>query len=96
MVLWAVSAPRRFAELIGEAIRYVSADRIVWGSDLVYDPEQRLKMSVEGFKRCQIPEDMLEGYGYEPLTEEDRRKIFGLNLAKLLNIDPTKRRIGLR
>jgi hypothetical protein len=53
-------------------------------------------MSVEGFKRCQIPEDMLEGYGYEPLTEEDRRKIFGLNLARLLNIDPTKRRIGLR
>lgn len=96
MVLWAVSAPRRFAELIGEAIRYVGADRIVWGSDLVYDPEQRLKMSVEGFKRCQIPEDMLEGYGYEPLTEEDRRKIFGLNLARLLNIDPTKRRIGLR
>lgn len=94
-VLWAANAPRRFAELIGEAVRFVGPDRIVWGTDLAYDPEARIKASAEGFANFQIPEDMLEGYGYEPLTVEVKRKIFGENLAKLLKIEP-KRRIGIR
>ena len=36
--------------------------------------------------RVQFPEDMQEGYGYPPLTDEDRAKIFGKNLAGLLGI----------
>ena len=90
--MWAVSAPRKFAELIGEAIRFVGPDRIVWGTDLLYDAETRLRMAVEGFKNFQIPSDMIDGYGYEPLTDEVKRMIFGENLAKLLNLD-TKRRV---
>jgi predicted TIM-barrel fold metal-dependent hydrolase len=95
IVLWSVSAPRRFAELIGEAIRFAGPDRLVWGTDLLYDAEVRMKLSVEGFKNFQIPQDMIEGYGYEALTDETKRKIFGENLARLLNIE-TKRRIAKR
>jgi hypothetical protein len=32
-------------------------------------------------------------YGYPPLTEEDKRKIFGGNLGRLLGIDTSKRRV---
>jgi len=32
-------------------------------------------------------------YGYPPITDEDRAKIFGVNLGRLLGIDMTKRRI---
>jgi len=95
LVLWSVSAPRRFAELIGEAIRFAGPDRLVWGTDLLYDAEVRMKLSVEGFKSFQIPQDMIEGYGYEALTDETKRKIFGGNLARLLNIE-TKRKIAAR
>jgi hypothetical protein len=35
---------------------------------------------------------MQESYGYPAITDEDRAKIFGLNLAKLMGID-AKRRI---
>jgi len=41
----------------------------------------------------QIPEDMQESYGYMPISDEDKAKIFGGNLARLLDIDATKRRI---
>ncbi len=95
-VMWSVSAPRRFAELIGEAIRFVGPDRVIWGTDIMSDPETRMRMAVEGFWNSQIPADMIEGYGYEPLTPDVKRMVFGENLAKLLGIDPTKRRVGLR
>jgi predicted TIM-barrel fold metal-dependent hydrolase len=35
---------------------------------------------------------MQDGYGYLPITDEDRAKIFGGNLGRLLGIDTTKRR----
>jgi hypothetical protein len=36
---------------------------------------------------------MQQSYGYPALTDDDRRKIFGENLAGLIGIAP-KRRIG--
>jgi len=53
-----------------------------------------MKTAVMGFREFQFPEDMQEGYGYPPLTDEDRAKIFGQNLAGLLGIDSSKRRIS--
>jgi hypothetical protein len=41
-----------------------------------------------------MPEELQWKYGYLPLSDEDKRKIFGGNLGKLLNIDTTKRRGG--
>jgi predicted TIM-barrel fold metal-dependent hydrolase len=31
------------------------------------------------------------GYGYPEITDEDRRKIFGENLARLIGIEPKRR-----
>ena len=47
-----------------------------------------------GLRDFQIPEELQQKYGYLPLTDDDKRKIFGGNLAGLLGIDPTVRRIG--
>jgi len=91
VVYWSWSAPRKFAKIIGEALRFVGPDRIIWGTDYAGFGFQLLA-AVKGFREFQIPEDMREGYGYPEITDEDRRKIFGENLAGLLGID-TKRRI---
>jgi len=32
-----------------------------------------------------------EGWGYPPITEQDRANMFGLNLAKLLNVKVPKK-----
>jgi len=89
---WAFTAPRKFAHLIGEAIRWVGPDKVIWGTDYAGFSVQ-LKTAVEGLRSFQIPEDMQEGYGYLPITDEDRAKMFGGNLGRLLGIDTTKRRI---
>ena len=92
LVPWAITAPRKFAAIIGEALRWVGPDKIIWGTDYAGFALQ-IKNAVEGLRDFQIPEDMQEGYGYPPITDEDRRKIFGGNLGRLLGIDTTKRRV---
>jgi predicted TIM-barrel fold metal-dependent hydrolase len=82
-LLW---KPRFFAKLLGEALNWATSDKIIWGCD--GDPD---KEAIEAFKKFQFPEDLQEGYGFKPITEDDKAKIFGLNLARLLGIEPTKR-----
>jgi predicted TIM-barrel fold metal-dependent hydrolase len=94
LVPWAVTAPRKFARIIGEALRWVGPDRIIWGTDYAGFGMQ-IAAAVKGLRDFQIPEDMREGYGYQEITDEDRRKMFGENLARLIGIEP-KRRIGVR
>ncbi|MHB8077464.1 amidohydrolase family protein [Desulfosporosinus fructosivorans] len=89
---WAFLQPRKFAKILGEALRFAGPDKIIWGTDTPGFGFQ-VKNSVVGFRDFQIPKDMQEGYGYPEITEEDRRKIFGGNLARLLGIDSTVRRI---
>ncbi len=93
LVPWAVTAPRKFARLLGEAMRFVGPDKITWGTDYAGYAVQ-IKTAVDGLKNFQIPEDMQQSYGYLPITDEDRAKMFGGNLARLMGIDPSKRRIG--
>jgi predicted TIM-barrel fold metal-dependent hydrolase len=92
LVPWALNAPRKFAKILGEAMRWVGPDRIIWGTDYPGLGFQ-IKYSVAGFREFQFPEDMQKDYGYPPITEDDRRKIFGGNLAKLLGVDPSVRRV---
>ena len=35
----------------------------------------------------EIPEDLQEDYGFPQITEEDKRKILGLNFARLMGVD---------
>ena len=94
LVPWASSAPHKFARIIGEALRFVGPERIIWGTDYAGFSAQ-IAAAVKGFRDFQIPEDIRQGYGYPEITDEDRRKIFGQNLARLLGIEP-KRRIKLQ
>jgi hypothetical protein len=41
----------------------------------------------EAFWNFEMPQDLIDGYGFPPLTEEVKRKILGLNAARLLGID---------
>jgi len=93
LVHLAITAPYKFAKLLGEAMRFVGPDRIIWGTDSAGYAAQ-IGAAVTGLREFQIPEELQWQYGYLPLTDEDKRKIFGGNLAGLLGIDPTVRRIG--
>jgi hypothetical protein len=93
LVPWALTQPRKFARIIGEALRWVGPDRIIWGCDYAGFGAQ-IGAAVAGLRSFQIPEDMQKDYGYPAITDDDRRKIFGQNLGRLLGIDTARRRIA--
>ncbi len=85
---WLARAPYRGYHMIGTALQWVPADRIVMGLDLPFDD---MKKAVDYIRNLQIPEELREQWGYCEITDEMRAKILGLNLAGLAKIDPTKR-----
>ena len=85
---WLARAPYRGYHMIGEALQWVSPDKIVMGLDLPFDDMGRV---VDYIRNLQMPEELQEKWGYAPITDEIRAKILGLNLAKLAKIKPTKR-----
>jgi predicted TIM-barrel fold metal-dependent hydrolase len=87
---WYKAAPRRLAEIIGEAIQFAGPDRIVWGTDF-YGPGGLFREATIGLRTFEMPEELQKGYGFAPVTEEVKRKIFGENLARILGIDTARR-----
>ncbi|MST33218.1 amidohydrolase family protein [Acidimicrobiaceae bacterium USS-CC1] len=73
--------PRYFAQMIGELIYWIGEDRILFASDYALWTPRWL---VERFADFQIPEDMTE---YGPLTTTQKKKILGLNAAKLYGLE---------
>ncbi len=77
------SRPRYFAEVISELLFWVGEDKILFGSDYaIWTP----RWLVEKFWNFEIPEDIKQEHGVD-LTREAKRKILGLNAARLYNID---------
>lgn len=82
-----VTFPTVAAHIMGQLMKYLGPDRIVFGSDSVWYGSPQWQ--IDAFWRFQIPEEMREQYGYPEITEEDKRKILGLNSARLYGITRT-------
>jgi hypothetical protein len=82
-----VTFPTVAAHIMGQLMKYLGPDRIVFGSDSVWYGSPQWQ--IDAFWRFQIPEEMRERYGYPEITEQDKRKILGLNSAKLYGITAT-------
>jgi predicted TIM-barrel fold metal-dependent hydrolase len=74
--------PRYFAQIIGELMYWIGEDRVSFASDYaIWQP----KWLVEQFVDFQIPEDLQSEYG--TLTTAMKKKILGLNMAGLYDIE---------
>lgn len=75
--------PRYFAEVMAELLFWLGEDRLLYGSDYaIWTP----KWMIEKFVDFELPDDLQKETGVE-LTMEAKRKILGLNAAKLYGID---------
>jgi predicted TIM-barrel fold metal-dependent hydrolase len=74
--------PKFFARVMGELLFWVGEDRMTFGSDYnIWEP----KWQVEGLVDWQMPDD--EAFtDYPKLTTASRKKILGLNVARLYDI----------
>jgi predicted TIM-barrel fold metal-dependent hydrolase len=77
-------APRKFAEILGTLMSAGATDRIMWaiGGLMLHSRDFE-----EAFWRFEMPQDLMDNYGYPPVTEAVKRGILGLNAARLLGID---------
>jgi predicted TIM-barrel fold metal-dependent hydrolase len=92
-VNFVVRSPRQFAEWLGKLLFWAGEDKIIYGSET---PIWHPKWALDAFRTFEIPQDLVDGYGYPPLTEQAKRKILGENLARLhgMEVDTLRRRFA--
>jgi predicted TIM-barrel fold metal-dependent hydrolase len=78
------NAPRRFAEFIGLFMQSGAADRIVFASGCTLAHPRPL---IEKLLEFEMPEDLVEGFGYPQMTDEIKRGILGENYLRMHGID---------
>src|SRR5947207_1123639 len=76
-----VTFPTVAAHVLGQLLKFMGEDRVVFGSDSVWYGSPQWQ--IEALWRFQIPEEMRKKYGYPELTERAKRKILGRTSAKL-------------
>ncbi|HZR07410.1 MAG TPA: amidohydrolase family protein, partial [Myxococcales bacterium] len=87
-----ITFPSVCAHILGQGLKYFGEDRIVFGSDSVWYGAPQWQ--IEALWRFQIPETFpasggggtRKQFGYPQLTETAKRKILGLNNARLYGI----------
>jgi predicted TIM-barrel fold metal-dependent hydrolase len=84
----AVAHPRHAAALLGILIKGMGVDHVLWGTDSVWYGSPQWQ--IEAFRRLEIPEDMQEEYGFQPLggdRSEVKTAILWDNGARFYGID---------
>jgi predicted TIM-barrel fold metal-dependent hydrolase len=77
--------PDEAAHVIGKLLATFGEDRILWGTDCIWfgSPQDQ----IQAFRAFEITPEYQEKYGYSALTAEAKRKIFGLNSARVYGLD---------
>ncbi len=74
--------PRFFSKVMGELLFWVGEDKMLFGSDYaIWEP----KWQIEGFVDWDYPDDQFSDY--PAVTTTAKKKMLGLNAAKLYGID---------
>ena len=79
-----VAEPRLCAAMMGQLIKGLGVDHVVWGTDAVWTGAPQWQ--IEALRRLEIPEEMQRQYGFAPLGAADgpvKSAIFGDNSARL-------------
>ena len=80
-----MSRPDEAAHVMGKLLKYFGEERILWGTDSIWygSPQDQ----IQAFRAFEISAEFQERYGYPALDAEAKRKIFGLNGARVYGLD---------
>jgi len=78
--------PDQAAHLMGKLLKTFGEDHILWGTDSIWygSPQDQ----IQAFRAFDISREFQEKYGYLALTPPIKRKIFGLNAARVYGLKP--------
>jgi uncharacterized protein len=82
--------PDAAAALIGELMKNLGSDHILWGTDSMWWGSPQF--AIDAFKNLEIPMSMQEEFAYPALTLKRKRQILGLNAARLYGLKKPDRR----
>src|SRR5262249_44266323 len=85
--------PLEAAHVLGKLLLAFGEDRLLWGTDSLFLGTPQMPLAA--FRAFQIPPELREKHGYPELTPAVKRKILGLNAAKLLGVDPSAKRYAV-
>jgi len=83
----ATTYPRHCAALLGTLIKGMGSDRVLWGTDSVWYGSPQWQ--IEAFRRIEIPPDLQERFGFQPLGPADglvKNAVLGYNAARLYGV----------
>ena len=87
-----VAEPRLCAAMMGQLVKGLGAEHVVWGSDAVWTGAPQWQ--IEALRRLEIPQEMQRQHGFAPLGAADgpvKNAIFGGNSARLYNFTAQQR-----
>jgi predicted TIM-barrel fold metal-dependent hydrolase len=88
-----MTSPVEAAHLIGKLVKYLGPDNVLWGTDCIWTGSPQAQ--IEAFWTFQIGADLQERHGYPALTDELKRKILGLNAARVYKVDVNATRCAI-
>lgn len=80
----------RSAHFLGQLLLHFGEDHILWGTDAIWQGSPQWQ--INAMKLFEMPERLMEEFGYPAVTPEIKAKIFGLNAARLYDVDPDEAR----
>jgi len=80
------ASPALAAHVVGMILQAFGDDHLLWGTDSIWWGSPQWQ--IEAMRRLQMPDNLMKKFGYKPLTDDVKAKIFGLNAAKVYGVDP--------
>jgi predicted TIM-barrel fold metal-dependent hydrolase len=84
------SSPLLAAYVVGMIIDAFGPDHVLWGTDSIWWGSPQWQ--IEAFRRLEMPDQLMKRFGWKPLTDDVKRRIFGLNAAHVYHVDPEAKR----
>ena len=85
-----MSDPTQAAHVVGKLLKYVGTDNVLWGTDCIWTGSPQPQ--IVAFRTFKLDPQFAQQYGYPELTDDLKRKVFGLNAARLYGVDPAEQR----
>ena len=78
--------PTQAAHVLGKLLKALGPDHVVWGTDSIWygTPQDQ----IQAFRAFEISPQLQDQFGYPALTAVIKRKILGLNSARIYGVKP--------
>jgi predicted TIM-barrel fold metal-dependent hydrolase len=73
------------AHLLGKLVKAFGPDHVIWGTDSIWYGTPQWQ--IDALKTFKMPQRFIDEFDYPDITDEIKAKIFGLNAARLYNLN---------